>query len=222
VDALEFLKIAKDHWSREMRSIQPIANQKSTPYASKADFCRVFAEDMTGLYLLAYLLTANGQLAEQCFVSGLEDSSKGHHVFKEWALSWARRTIIQSAIQAIRPRPPEENDRSNRVFSNLASTIRHEQTLWREPTNLTPILELPSFERFVFVMSILQRYSDQDCSILLGCTPREVIAARTRALASLGKVHGDFAHEEEILFRERSYSGSVDKVHALNFREIRG
>jgi DNA-directed RNA polymerase specialized sigma24 family protein len=48
------------------------------------------------------------------------------------------------------------------------------------------ILELPSFERFVFVMSVLEHYSNQECSLLLGCTRRDVIAAQTRALQQIG------------------------------------
>jgi DNA-directed RNA polymerase specialized sigma24 family protein len=48
------------------------------------------------------------------------------------------------------------------------------------------ILELPSFERFVFVMSVLERFSIQECSLLLGCTRRDVIAAQTRALQQMG------------------------------------
>jgi DNA-directed RNA polymerase specialized sigma24 family protein len=46
---------------------------------------------------------------------------------------------------------------------------------------LTPVLKLRAFERFVFVMSVLEGYSDQDCSILLGCSRRAVALARIRA-----------------------------------------
>jgi hypothetical protein len=30
-------------------------------------------------------------------------AQEGHHVFKEWAESWARRAVIQNAIRMIRP-----------------------------------------------------------------------------------------------------------------------
>jgi hypothetical protein len=36
------------------------------------------------------------------------------------------------------------------------------------------ILRLEHFERFVFVMSVLEKYSDQDCSVLLGCSRQDV------------------------------------------------
>ena len=47
------------------------------PYASSDDFRRVFDEDMNSLYLLSFLLTADREKAEQCFVSGLEDAVEG-------------------------------------------------------------------------------------------------------------------------------------------------
>jgi hypothetical protein len=48
------------------------------------------------------------------------------------------------------------------------------------------IVDLPAFERFAFVMSVLERYSDQECALLLGCAPGDAAAARTRALERLG------------------------------------
>src|SRR5271170_6814821 len=82
-------------------------------YASSDDFRRVFDEDMNSLYLLSFLLTADREKAEQCFVSGLEDAVEGNPAFKEWARSWARRVIIVNAVRVINPLPVEENGRSN-------------------------------------------------------------------------------------------------------------
>ena len=72
------------------------------------DFCRIFEKNMNSLYLLSFLLTADRRMAEECFVRGLEDSARSNRVFKEWADSWARRTIIHNAIQMIRPAPTEQ------------------------------------------------------------------------------------------------------------------
>ncbi len=54
-------------------------------YASSDDFRRVFHEEADSLYRLAFLLTADHEKAQQCFVSGLEDSVNGSAVFKDWA-----------------------------------------------------------------------------------------------------------------------------------------
>jgi hypothetical protein len=149
-----------------------------TSYASNRDFCRIFHEETESLYQLSFLLTAERGKAEQCFVSGLEDSLSGSRVFKEWARSWARRAVIQNAVRVINPRPMGEN-----VPSSFNSGGK---TLVAEPAEIAAILELAPFERFVYVMSVLERYSDQDCSVLLGCSRRDVNAARIRAFEQVG------------------------------------
>src|SRR6266404_3442519 len=47
------------------------------------------------------------------------------------------------------------------------------------------VTKLDAFERFVFVMSILERYSNWDCSLLLGCTVNKVAQTRMNALRRL-------------------------------------
>jgi DNA-directed RNA polymerase specialized sigma24 family protein len=151
-------------------------------YATPADFKQVFTEDVNSLYLLLLLLTGSPDKAEQCFVEGIGEATKGNYVFKEWARSWARRTIIQSAIRLIVPmgncktigRNADLTRGMNKIPMILHSEVR-------------AILDLAPLERFVFVMSVLERYSDNDCSILLGCTRREIATIRTRAMQQLGR-----------------------------------
>jgi hypothetical protein len=155
---------------------------RSTPYANSDDFRRVFDEDMNGLYLLSFLLTADREKAEQCFVSGLKDAVEGKPVFKEWARSWARRAIIQNAVRVIDPRPGERNGRSSSASVNSnGKTLPAEQQM-----EIAAVLGLAPFDRFVYVMTVLERYSDQDCPVLLGCARRDVLAARDRALQQIG------------------------------------
>lgn len=56
---------------------------------------------MNNLYLLLLLLIGNRRQAELCFVAVIEDCARENHVFKEWALSWARRAVVQNAIRLI-------------------------------------------------------------------------------------------------------------------------
>jgi hypothetical protein len=149
-----------------------------TLYTNSSDFCRVFQEDMNGLYLLALLLTADRDKAEQCFVSGLEDSVEGSAVFKEWARSWARRAIIQNAVRAINPLPNITDASKSASLNNGVLATHHDR--------IAAILELEPFERFVYVLTVLERHSDHECSILLGCPRREVPGARIRAVLQLG------------------------------------
>jgi DNA-directed RNA polymerase specialized sigma24 family protein len=150
-----------------------------TPYASTGDFDRIFREEKDSLYRLSFLLTGDHEKARQCFASGLEDSVKGNPVFKEWARSWARRTVIliQSADRVINPRPTEEHDG--------VSFDRNRRTKAIEQGEIGAVLALEPFERFVFVMLVLEQYSEHECSLLLSCSPRDVIAGRNRALQQL-------------------------------------
>src|SRR6201981_1084166 len=82
---------------------------RQTDYATAKDFCRIFDNNMNRLYVLALLLTADRDLAERCFVSGLEDAKASNPVFKDWAESWARRTIIVNAIRLLAPHPDDNS-----------------------------------------------------------------------------------------------------------------
>jgi hypothetical protein len=77
---------------------------------------------------------------------------------------------------------------------------------------IAAVLELGAFERFVHVITVCERYSDQECAVLLGCTRRDVVAARTRAFQQIGSTmeihyrHLPSASEENPALRERSSS----------------
>jgi DNA-directed RNA polymerase specialized sigma24 family protein len=155
----------------------------SGAYASTADFERIFTEDMSGLYLLSLLLTGDGDRAEECFLAGVGESTKGNRVFKEWARSWVRRTIIRNAIRLIGPRLP-----SGKTTRNPVSLRGLDYVPIASEAEVRAVLELAPLERFVFVMSVLERYSEHDCSILLGCSRRDVTAALARAFQHLGRL----------------------------------
>jgi DNA-directed RNA polymerase specialized sigma24 family protein len=131
---------------------------------------------MKGLYLLSFLLTADRKKAEECFVAALEDSTRSNRIFRDFAYSWSRRTTIQNAIRLIQPAPDPRPEKTP-----LRTIDTEVETRARSGTSLNAILSLRPFERFVFVMSVLERYSDQDCSILLACSRRDVALARTQA-----------------------------------------
>lgn len=156
-----------------------VSNPAAQDYAPKLEFCRIFAEDMTGLYLLSFLLTADAEKAERCFAAGLEDSIQGNQVFKEWARSWSKRMLIKNAIRMISPAFGQ---------ASAARWVSDPQPFGSDFTDsLTAVLQLAPFERFVFVMSVLEGTTIQECSILLNCTKPDVISARTRALMSLAE-----------------------------------
>jgi DNA-directed RNA polymerase specialized sigma24 family protein len=44
------------------------------------------------------------------------------------------------------------------------------------------ILALPDFERFVYVLSVLEGYTDQQCATLLSVSPQQIEETRLSAL----------------------------------------
>jgi DNA-directed RNA polymerase specialized sigma24 family protein len=141
-------------------------------YASRADFCQIFREELDRFYLLAFLLTANQEDAERCVIASVEDAVEGNPVFKEWAASWSRRITIKSAIQLIAPAAGQANGKRD---------------LWQGPKEnfINAVTQLTPLERFVFVITVLERYSDSHCAALLDCTPEDVRTARIRAFQQL-------------------------------------
>jgi hypothetical protein len=92
-----------------------IANFRAD-YARHSDVCEVFERDMKALYLLAFLLTANHAQSEHCFLLTLEDAFKKHSVFKDWAESCVRRSLIKNAIEIVCP-PAVRDDRKRDLWS---------------------------------------------------------------------------------------------------------
>ncbi|HEY4679275.1 MAG TPA: hypothetical protein VIJ01_19065 [Candidatus Angelobacter sp.] len=155
-----------------MTGTQHSSNERTTTYATSADFCRIFKEDMTGLYSLSLMLAADPEKAEQLFVSGLDDCVASNPVFKEWARSWARRVIVKAAVRLIAPGPASANGGSSNATNRALPEM---------PPQIHAVLELGGFERFAFILSVLEGYSDQDSALLLGCTRQSLIVARVRA-----------------------------------------
>lgn len=159
------------------------SKERATTYATSSDFCRIFEEDMDSLYSLSLMLTADTDLAEKVFVSGLHDCSGGNPVFKEWARSWARRVIVKNAMRLTGPLPARANGGSSTAASKAANRAIPELL-----PEISAVLGLQSFERFAFILSILEGYSDQDSALLLGCTRQALISARIRAQENIARL----------------------------------
>jgi hypothetical protein len=168
-----------------------ISDERTTNNATVIDFCGIFTEEMHSLYLLAFLLTADNDKAERCFVSGLGDCVEAIGVFMERASSWARHTIFKHAIQMIMPVPEHSG--------NVSSIELHEAAPSGDSNIFTAIVSLSPFERFVYVMSILERQSDEDCSRLLRCPMRDVILARELALRRLANINTSYDQPQKPL-----------------------
>ena len=152
---------------------------KANPYVTGEHFRKVFAEDRADLYRLSLLLTGDHEAAEQCFIAGLEDSVNTSRVFKEWAHTWAKRTILQSAIRALKPRPRQH------AMSSLPEHVVEigvsRRNIPERDSAISSVLALEDFERFVFVITVLEGHSEHECALLLNSSFRDVRNARIRA-----------------------------------------
>ncbi|MGA9564572.1 MAG: hypothetical protein WBS19_03520 [Candidatus Korobacteraceae bacterium] len=158
-------------------------------YAAPTDCYRIFSEEMDSLYYLAFLLTADQNIAERCFVGGLGECVDRFSVLLDKTRSWARSAIVRSAIRIIRPVPKGD---SYLVDADLPATEGVSN-----PFGF--IVSLPVFERFVFVMSILEGQSDEHCQSLLSCSRQEVVMARKTALKRFGAGSHRFEFDQKEL-----------------------
>jgi len=187
-------------------------NARSDEYATRSDFCRIYLEQENKLYLLSLLLTADPQKAEKCFVLGFDDSINNNSVFKERANLWARRCIILHAIRLLCPRP---SDKSELDEARLSQLVRDVPAEVRAYPHFARFVKLDSFERFVFIMSILEKYSDQECSVLLGCFRRDVISARSAAIQHLASVVIATESERDVIGLQESTMQIVSAASAF-------
>jgi hypothetical protein len=153
-------------------------------YATCQDFLKIFDEDMHGLYQLSFLLTGDHQKGERCFVAGIEDCAKENRVFREWARIWAKRVIVENAIRELHPRPTHSN---SSALLPTGFPLNEQSTGPIGHFDVDAVLGLADFQRFVFVLCVLERYREHACALRLGCSASEVREARTRAIEELAK-----------------------------------
>ena len=152
--------------------------------ATHSDFCTVFREQLDSLFLLALLLTGDELSAEECFLTAFDICVHGNLVFKESAASWSRRIIIKTAIRLTLP-SPGNTSRPDVVGNRTDLNLDCDAPLqW--------VQELPLFDRFVFVMSVLERYSDRECALLLACPSTDILPARIRAFQRISTLEKSY------------------------------
>lgn len=157
-------------------------NVNRNDYATHADFCAIFRQHVDRLYLLALILTGDELTAEKCFLAALDSCAEERLVFRESALSWSRRSVIKSAIRFMLPAPGSQTGPHPVGNCNGLNLSPH--------SSLKCVQELPPFDRFVFVMSVLERYSDRDCALLLNCSCAEILPARIRGFQQISMKTG--------------------------------
>jgi len=161
---------------------------------------------MKSLYLLSLLLTAGRHSAEECFVSSLGDCLDMRPVFKEWTDSWTRRIVLQNAIRISSPAVNNADAGPQSRLSPPDSDLN---------PALRAVLRLNTFERFVFVISVLEGYSDHECSLLLRSSKHDVVAAKAKALEHLGTASGPNEFPVAAPHTERQFTAMANRKSTI-------
>jgi DNA-directed RNA polymerase specialized sigma24 family protein len=164
------------------RAQTPILGNAEDQYATREDFRKILDEDLNRLYQLSFLLTADHQKAERCFVASIEDCADENRVFREWARAWTIRIVVENAIRDLSPRPTRSNS------SSLPSLRTQESTGPNGYLDADSLMGLPDFDRFVFVLRVLERYPENECALLLGSLRSQVREACTCAIKKLARI----------------------------------
>jgi DNA-directed RNA polymerase specialized sigma24 family protein len=140
-----------------------------------------------GLQRLALLLTTNSEAAKVCLTRAFRECIASSSVSKEWVLNWARRVVIRNAISLVMCPEGQSFVNTNDDADNGLIAFSPDDSLGAI-AECEAILGLPEFERLVFVICVLERYSIHDCALLLGKSPREVNEVQHRVGKSTGQI----------------------------------
>ncbi|MGB7169627.1 MAG: hypothetical protein WA399_07035 [Acidobacteriaceae bacterium] len=143
-------------------------------FPSAADSAELSLDELIKLYLLSMLLVADKGLAEECFSDAMGDYLGSSVVnVAAWARTNGRLAVVQHAIRLMRPTP--------KLFCTWSRAGNPRPSISPEHQPFAAITSLSVFERFVYVLCILEGYSANDCAALLNCDRTEVIAGRDLA-----------------------------------------
>lgn len=151
-------------------------------YATAEDFQRFFAAEMTDLFWLGLLLTADAEDTERVLILAMRDCSQNDTVAKEWIRAWVHRAVICQAVQVVLV---SDSTWSETILNRLQPQFELSSAQYAKEAAAESlvILSLPKLERLVFVICRIERYSIQDCSILLS-TSAAIVRAALRRVAS--------------------------------------
>jgi hypothetical protein len=180
-------------------------------YATTDDIQGLFAREVTDLFRLSLQLTADAEKAETCLILAMRECFANGAVAKEWASVWARRTVVRNAIRLVLGAgyalPLDTCGDAGPDFHFQPS----EYPIGALRDSLA-ILALPDFDRLVFVICVLERYSILDCALLLKRSPKAVYDARLRAITQLVSAEEQNRHESTTAFPTSAYAASRNGI----------
>lgn len=155
-----------------MNTVTAARCQSPSPHSlvpRAAEFAQAWLDDLTNLYLLSFLLTADKVLSEQCFSDAMMEVGGS----QDWVNGSGKVAVIRRAYQAVRPVPKRVHSWSFVPGARPLLSAAHQP--------FSTITSLSAFERFVFVLSTLEGYADEVCAALLECELADIAEGRSLA-----------------------------------------
>lgn len=153
----------------------------SRPNAAAPCVAEMWVDKMAELYLLAFMLSTDKETAEQCMLSAMDEylNSSAPNLI-DWMRDKGRHAVIERAVQSVNPR----------VKASYCWTVPTGTRSLRAPGHqpFAVITALGTFERFVYVLTVLEGYDEEECAGVLECRRADVVAARklSHQLVGLG------------------------------------
>jgi DNA-directed RNA polymerase specialized sigma24 family protein len=175
-------------------------------HAVNDEFQRLFATEMTDLFRLSMNLTADTETAESCLILAMRECLKSQSNFnsRELTRAWARRVIIRTAIHLVHA---EESRKPGGSLGEPTFYVQSQTNRYRTtavPESLA-VLNLPDFDRLVYVICVLEHYSLAHCALLLSRSEKDVNDARLRATIRVVTAEERHLHAKRSTFRIDTY-----------------
>ena len=175
-------------------------------YAVNDEFQQLFATEMTDIFRLSLNLTADTETAERCLILAMGECLQSNCVFnsRELSRAWARRVVIRNAIHLVQA---EESRKPGGSLSGTTSYVQSQPNRYRAtavPESLA-VLNLPDFDRLVYVICVLEHYSVAHCALLLSRSEKDVNDARVRAIIRVIAAEERHLSAKRATFRTGTY-----------------
>lgn len=161
--------------------------------ASRAQIGECFQNERPFLSRLAFLITGDEALADQCVVHAREMTLRTQSPFRDWLIEWAKTATIgiaiQQQVQAIRACEATYRDQRCTHVEHLVQGNAEERqsdlTLMLKSEPSIVLGELDPMSRAILVLRLAVRSSIQDCVFRLNLSRGAVLAANCRAMTWL-------------------------------------
>jgi DNA-directed RNA polymerase specialized sigma24 family protein len=149
---------------------------------------RIFRDNMSELYWLAFLLTGDRERSVQAYTGALNSEAPGS-TLHQFLLSWARRLVIVAALGTIRSQLRESVARNQPAAAGELKELAQLDPADRARLTKTELeealLAMEVFPRCVVILTLLEGLPVKEAASLLGADERTVKAAQARGVTEM-------------------------------------